>query len=276
MNNSDVEELFSIVNRNIPVKIVYETIEIEELDYGQVKLTVYKDIYGKGINSPDNVKKALEQSGYGDRFGVEELESLISKSKSGSASVVKGLNLYQHNKVIAENCLKNREDILIPVEQVERLAEKSVYYDENSKQWFLSGVVFQPIVIGDRYYVSGIDLEERLGIVISNNGEIERREVLGAGVYSSKGQKINDFFYKEEGIFISIDELAPLLPLGIVYYPDRGTVKLKENVEIEYTVIDQTRCLEMKEINRVLKTDFVYKDGQIADEVDGLSDNLIP
>lgn len=260
MYNKDVEELFKLIPTSIPVKINYETIEIEELEYGKIRLTIYPDIYKQGSNLLSNIKKRLERLGYLNRFSLRELDDLINKAKSQPVSMVKGYNLYQENDIIAENCLKQDGEILVPLSEVENILKKSFYQDQDNKQFFLGETMIpQPLYIENNGFIRSADLERLFGLIVLGDGQIKTKEVSSSSVYSSNGKKIKNFIVQDNEVLIPLTELSFLLPLGIVYYPDRKIVKLDGNMELKYILVNQIRYLKIEEINLALGTNFVYR-----------------
>ena len=66
MRNSDVEELYSLVQVGTPVRLVYQTVIFgEDPMYGNKTVTIYPDVYSLGSTQAGRWREGLKQPGGG-------------------------------------------------------------------------------------------------------------------------------------------------------------------------------------------------------------------
>ncbi len=88
MYPEDIAELFDLIPKGTPIDIVYNTIVLRN-DEGRPVLTVFRDIYRRGTNTPDALKRALLEGGFGSAWSDEEIEAILARAEAEGVAEIR-------------------------------------------------------------------------------------------------------------------------------------------------------------------------------------------
>jgi hypothetical protein len=93
------------LNTPVPVELRYETIVVED-----GKLHIYRDVYGQGTNTKDNLSKVLEEYG----VSLNQLSRVeMAKVNAALPQMSRGITKAQNGQVT--RAIKGKKEIAIPV-----------------------------------------------------------------------------------------------------------------------------------------------------------------
>lgn len=225
MRNEDVEELFPQIPVGTPLRIVYETMEVETDPLtGQTYLVFYPDIYRRGALSLEVVEARLRELGLAGSYTSEELRSALASSKRGASFVSLGMKIRVAGREEVVETVVVGGETLLAVRPVLSAFGLPVGWDA-TRRVVTSGSETIPVQLkGQRSFARLADLTERLGIKhywneeqkllelyrweITVNGEDLRTEVIGEG----------------ESVWLPAGAIAAALGAQVTWDPERSVI----------------------------------------------------
>jgi L,D-transpeptidase ErfK/SrfK len=86
-----MHQLFDLVDVGTPLTITYDTIKVGQ-EHGIVYLAIFPDVYGKGVNTPEQLRARLAQYGLSDALSEQDVQHVLARP-DGVARPILGSSL---------------------------------------------------------------------------------------------------------------------------------------------------------------------------------------
>ncbi|MDI3279935.1 MAG: L,D-transpeptidase family protein [Bacillota bacterium] len=140
MHNQDVEELFALVPLGTPVEFIYETMLVEEAPDGEaVYLTVFPDIYRRGLNTPERAEQLLRQMGIREPFPREELARAVREARGEPVRLAVGVEIGLNGEPLGKRGFWAEEQVWVPLYPLAGRLNAELVWDLDSRTLALNG-----------------------------------------------------------------------------------------------------------------------------------------
>lgn len=158
MHETDVEELFDLVNYGTPVKIIYDRVKIRTNASGQVLLSVYPDIYGYSNITVQDVRNKLNSYRINTLVTDELLREMINAPSDEQIVIANQFKLIVGGKLIREQGILVQNVRLVPIYAVAGMLKRQINWDEKNKVVQYRAITVPGIVVDNVVYVSADNL----------------------------------------------------------------------------------------------------------------------
>ncbi len=164
MRDEDARELYEIVPVGTEVEFVYRTIEVwpgdEELGALGARITVYRDIYGRGVNTVEHAKEALAASLPRPTPEVDEgaLEAIVAAATGRPEPVPWIPSVEMDGRALLGVARLYGGQVLVALRPVADALGCYVHWDQARGVAVVGGAAVRGVVVSGRLYVPLDDL----------------------------------------------------------------------------------------------------------------------
>lgn len=131
LTNRDVEELFVMVRVGTKVTLVYETILVTGAAPGDLRISIFEDIYSKQTNTLERALAKISEAGFTGRLKLPVLELLLQEAPGTPTPIPVDVGLYVDGELLPSRAYREGSKYMIPVESVLlKLGEKGWVTDK--------------------------------------------------------------------------------------------------------------------------------------------------
>ncbi len=138
--NRAVEELYEMVPVGTPVRIRYETIEVQpEPQNGALQVTIWPDIYRRGTTTVEQLASKLAAAGYLEVLSAAEMTALLEQAKAGPVRLQSDPAVELDGVRLAGEGLRQNGLLFLPVVPIAEALGKPYAWDSATDTLLLDG-----------------------------------------------------------------------------------------------------------------------------------------
>lgn len=154
MDESKVEELFSIVECGTPVKVTYERLKISIDKNGQASIRVAPDVYHCQSVTIDEVYRILAGYGISGVVSREFISEAILASDSQMHTFAEVYHIKVNNELLKAKAITIAEKLYVPAWAIAGALKKGITWDESKHLVYAGKRSVEGIVKGDIIYIT--------------------------------------------------------------------------------------------------------------------------
>lgn len=253
MYNSDVEELYEMVDVGMPVTIIYQT--MAEIDTADKKiLEVYPDLYGRGVNSEEKIRSKLSEMGIS--VYEEKFKYILANYEKRTSFFSDGWILTKWDRYLSSDLLMENGTLYISADAV-----KSVFgidYVLNLDTGIMT-VNDEAVNFTDKrgVYIDFIQLLEILKLDYEMDMKAERVDITSDmvfvnGKYVGKPGFVN---YDNRDIKLPLKSIGRQLGYKVEWDAVTNTVRV-DSETVPAVIINGVSYLGIKELSEIFNFDY--------------------
>lgn len=230
MHNRDVEELYANIPPGTPVHITYETLEARwQPEEGQFALTLYPDVYGRGVNTLEHLQQKIGELGLGGLWTEEALADLLEQGRQWPVSItIPQISLTLNDIPLDLDFLWVEGELLLPLRTIAEGLGFAVSWEPQRGPLLEGEPVQEGVVVEGTTYLTLPRFRELLGVKAEWQPE-EQNLALYRIVATYDNCYLTDAIIREEGeYFIGARFLATALGLPYQWEPEEGLAYILE------------------------------------------------
>ncbi|HHW55922.1 MAG: L,D-transpeptidase family protein [bacterium] len=230
MHNKDVEELYANLPLGTPVHIIYETLEARwQPEEGQFSLTLYPDVYGRGVNTLENLQQKMGELGLGGLWSEEALVDLLEKAKQQPVNItIPQISLTLNGRPLELDYLWLEGRLFLPLRPIAEDLGFAVSWEPERGPLVEGEPVQNGIIVEGTTYLALPAFRELLGLKTDWQPEGQNLALYRI-IATYNGCFLTDAIIQEEGeYFIGAHFLAAALGIPYRWEPEEGLAYLLE------------------------------------------------
>lgn len=230
MHNQDVEELYANVSPGTPVHIVYETLEGRwQPEEGRFSLTIYPDVYGRGMNTLEYLQQKIGELGLGGLWTKEALAALLEEVNKGPVNIgFPEISFTLNGKSLELDFLWLEGKLLLPLRPVAEALGFALSWEPQKGPLLEGEPVQEGLIVEGTTYLSLPAFRELLGV--KADWQLHEQNLALYRIIVTYGDCVlTDAIIREKGqYYIEANFLATALGLPYRWLPEEGLAYILE------------------------------------------------
>ncbi|MDI6601134.1 MAG: L,D-transpeptidase family protein [Thermoanaerobacteraceae bacterium] len=253
MYNSDVEELYEMVEVGMPITITYQT--MFEISNGEKKvLEVYPDIYGRGVNTEEKIRSKLIEMGL--TIDEERFKHIFTNYKKKAAFYSDGWVLTKGDKYLSADILADNEAVYLSADALKSIFGIDYLLNLDTGIMSINGEGIE-YVNKNRIYVNLIHLLDLLNLDYELDQSAQIIDIKNDMVFLN-GKYVSQVYYANydsRDIKLPLKSLGEYLGYEVKWDEATNTVSI-DNQPVSPVILNGISYMGIKELSDIFKFNY--------------------